>query len=208
MSNKSFKALVVLLIFFCGSLQAQHKEWNPANESTDIIDGKGWHEGGVNLYRRLPAKAQQFVREDVWDLSGNTAGLQIHFTTDADEIVVKYKVNGALQFPHMPATGVSGVDMYIKTKSNEWLWAAGKYHFDDTVVYKFTTNSSAAKNGEYILYLPLYNSVEWLFITVPEKSFFKPLPVSKNKPVVVYGTSIAQGGCATRPGLAWTAILD
>ena len=36
----------------------------------------------------------------------------------------------------------------------------------------------------------------------------KPLPVRRDKPVLVYGTSIAQGGVASRPGLAWTALLE
>ena len=36
---------------------------------------------------------------------------------------------------------------------------------------------------------------------------FTPLPARTEKPIVVYGTSIAQGGCASRPGMAWTAIL-
>ena len=208
MSNKSFVTLALLLNCFCSVLHAQYKTWNPANENIDVIDGKGWHEQAANLYRRLPAKAQQLVREDVWQLSANTAGLQIHFTTDADEIIVKYKITGGLEFPHMPATGVSGIDMYVKSKSSKWLWAAGKYSFNDTVMYKFTTTSNAVKNGEYILYLPLYNSVEWMTISVSEKSAFKPLPVSTKKPIVAYGTSIAQGACATRPGLAWTALLE
>lgn len=208
MSNKFLIVLAPLLIFFCNGMQAQYKTWNPANETIDYIDGKGWHEQAANLYRRLPAKAQQLVREDVWDLCANAAGLQIHFTTDADEIIVKYKVGGGLQFPHMPATGVSGVDLYVKTKKNQWLWAAGKYNFNDTVTYKFSTNAAAVKNAEYILYLPLYNTVEWMTISVPEKSAFKPLPVSSKKPIVAYGTSIAQGACATRPGLAWTALLE
>ncbi len=207
MLDKCLITLALLFISFSSGLHAQYKEWNPANETINVIEGKGWHEHAV-LYRRLPAKAQQLVREDVWDLSANTAGLQIHFKTDADEIIVKYKVTGGLQFPHMPATGVSGVDMYLKTKRNEWLWAAGKYSFNDTIVYRFTTTAAAVKDAEYILYLPLYNTVEWMTISVPEKSVFKPLPVSKKKPIVVYGTSIAQGACATRPGIAWTALLE
>lgn len=208
MTIKSCILAALLFILFSAGSNAQYKNWNPADDSIDAIAGKGWQEKGVNLYRRLPAKAASMVREDVWGLSANTAGLQIHFTTDADEIIVKYKVSSGIQFPHMPATGVSGVDMYVKTKNGKWLWAAGKYSFNDTVTYKFTTTATAVKEGEYILYLPLYNEVEWMTISVPEKSVFKPLPVSKKKPIVVYGTSIAQGGCASRPGLAWTALLQ
>ncbi|MEJ0104021.1 MAG: SGNH/GDSL hydrolase family protein [Bacteroidota bacterium] len=45
-------------------------------------------------------------------------------------------------------------------------------------------------------------------IGVPADKNYIPSPLTKEKPVVVYGTSIAQGGCASRPGLAWTAILE
>lgn len=207
MTIKSCILAALLFILFSAGSNAQYKTWNPADDSIDAIAGKGWHEK-VNLYRRLPAKAAGLVREDVWDLSANTAGLQIHFTTNADEIIVKYKVSSGIQFPHMPATGVSGLDMYVKTKNHEWVWAAGKYSFNDTVTYKFTTTAPAVKNSEYILYLPLYNEVEWMTISVPERSFFKPLPVSTKRPIVAYGTSIAQGACTTRPGLAWTALLE
>ena len=36
-------------------------------------------------------------------------------------------------------------------------------------------------------------------VTVPKQSYFKPLPVRNDKPIVVYGTSITQGACASRP---------
>jgi len=44
-------------------------------------------------------------------------------------------------------------------------------------------------------------------VGVPVGTLFNPLPVRKEKPIVVYGTSIAQGGCASRPGMAWPAIV-
>jgi GDSL-like Lipase/Acylhydrolase family len=53
----------------------------------------------------------------------------------------------------------------------------------------------------------LYNSVQWMEIGIQEGTLFNPLPTRKEKPIVVYGTSIAQGGCASRPGMAWPAIL-
>ncbi len=110
----------------------------------------------------------------------------------------------------MPATGVSGIDLYSKTIDGKWLWAAGKFSFKDTITYHFTNllpNDQHVNNREYTLYLPLYNSVKWMEITVPKAALFKSLPVRKDNPIVVYGTSIAQGACASRPGLAWTNIL-
>ncbi|NQU53620.1 MAG: SGNH/GDSL hydrolase family protein [Bacteroidetes bacterium] len=186
--------------------------WNPAQSEIDVIDGQGWSNEVQSSYDRLPAKAEETVRKAVWNLSKHAAGLKIRFRSNASEIKVRYKVTGNTAMPHMPATGVSGVDLYAKDSDGNWMWCRGNYSFDDTIKYNFmniTPNDNYHKKGrEYHLYLPLYNSVEWLEIGVDENALFEPIPVRKEKPIVIYGTSIAQGGCASRPGMAWTSILE
>ena len=204
-------AVTLLFIPFCkAQTNREYKSWNPVTDTIKSLEGQAWPVEVKNFYSRLPAKAEQLVRQDVWDLSKNSAGLQLRFRTNADEVIIKYTLAGALQFPHMPATGVSGIDLYSKTIDGKWLRAAGKYAFGDTVSYQFTNLLTAdhhVGNREYTLYLPLYNSVKWMEISVPKKSFFKSLPVHNDDPIIVYGTSIAQGACASRPGIAWTNIL-
>lgn len=193
------------------SQDSAFKTWNPALDTLKVLEGRGWPDEVKNYYDRLPARAERTVRKEVWDLSENSAGLLMRFRTNADEIIIKYAVAGRLQMPHMPATGVSGIDMYAKNSDGKWLWCAGKYSFGDTITYRFTNLLTKDQYGnafEYNLYLPLYNTVKWMEIVVPKDSVFTPLPVRKEKPIVVYGTSIAQGGCATRPGLGWTSILS
>ena len=147
----------------------------------------------------------------MWNLSHNSAGLIIRFRSNSAKITVRYTVGGAMNMPHMPSTGVSGVDLYAKNSDGTWLWSAGRFSFGDTVVYQYTgidPKDIYHNHGrEYRLYLPLYNSVRWMEIGVPDTSSLSFLPLRAEKPVVVYGTSIAQGGCASRPGMAWTAIL-
>ena len=113
---------------------------------------------------------------------------------------------------HMPATGVSGVDLYAVDSDGGILWCNGRRQFSDTITYRFDglrPNDSYHELGrEYRLNLPLYNSVDWLEIGVSKDDYFEPLPVRKEKPIVVYGTSIAHGACASRPGMAWTNILS
>jgi len=202
-------ALLFLSFFIFHSASSQSKEYkyyDPATDPALVLEGQAWPHEVQDFYDRLPARAEKNVRKPVWDLSKNSAGLQLRFVTDASEIVVKYAVTGNLQMPHMPATGVSGVDLYAKDEKNNWLWAYGRYSFGDTIVYRF--NNLSPGKREYILYLPLYNSVKWMQIGVPEENVFTPLPARKEKPIVVYGTSIAQGACASRPGLAWSNILS
>jgi len=59
---------------------------------------------------------------------------------------------------------------------------------------------------EYMLYLPLYDGLENLEIGVKSTAIIgNPLVDSprREKPVVFYGTSITQGGCASRAGMAY-----
>jgi lysophospholipase L1-like esterase len=133
----------------------------------------------------------------------------IRFVTNAKKIIIRYTVLEDLAMPHMPATGVSGVDLYATGSNGQTYWLPGKFQFKDTIEYVYDNILEVAdqmQSPTFQLYLPLYNSPKWLSIGVPEKSSFDVLPV-REKPIVVYGTSIVQGGCASRPGLAWPAIL-
>jgi lysophospholipase L1-like esterase len=180
--------------------------WNPAKNDFPVIEGQGWHTGLAHPYDRLPAKAEKNVRNAVWSLSHETAGLMIRFRSNATDIRVRYTVGERLGMPHMPSTGVSGVDLYAVNRDGGWEWCGGKYQFGDTIEYHFSSLPDDYTR-EYHLYLPLYNNVKWLEIGVPDKEGFTPLPLRLDKPIVIYGTSIAQGACASRPGMAWTSIL-
>ena len=166
----------------------------------------------TNIFHRLPIGMKEQVREPVWNLSENTAGEFIHFKTSAREINVRYILsNKNFSMPHMPATGESGLDLFAMDINGAWNWAPGSYHFGDTCTYVFK-NLSLAKNStsvsDFYLYLPLYNSVTSLSIGVDAKEKFSFAERRKEKPVVAYGTSILQGGVVSRPGLAWTNILE
>ncbi|HKI20379.1 MAG TPA: SGNH/GDSL hydrolase family protein [Isosphaeraceae bacterium] len=123
----------------------------------------------------------------------------------------------------MPATGVSGLDLYVKADDGRWRWlGVGQPQENKT---NTSTLASGLPEGrrEFLLYLPLYNGVR-----PPSRPFGCPSGVSsvelgvpegrvvdktaartegRRKPIVFYGTSITQGGCASRPGMVHTAIL-
>ncbi|GAB3960835.1 SGNH/GDSL hydrolase family protein [Spirosoma harenae] len=211
LSSLAFLFLCTLTVF--AQQPAEYVWWNPTQADFSVIEGQGWSGKDIqNPYDRLPARAEKAVRSPVWNLSHNAAGLMIRFRASTDQVVVRYAVGGKqTALPHMPATGVSGVDLYAGNSDGDWLWCAGKYSFGDTIQYQFMNlepNDPYHKKGrEYRLYLPLYNSVKWLEIGVPKTVTLTPLPIRADKPIVVYGTSIAQGACASRPGMAWPAIL-
>lgn len=187
--------------------------FEPASGGHFYLGGQGWsQEQLAKPYDRLPSEAAHLVRPEVWTLSRNSAGIYILFVTNSPTIKVQYRVGGDLHMPHMPATGVSGVDLYRSADDSTFVWCKGRYEFGDTVTYEFTKLTSSDSDGHevrsYRLYLPLYNSVEYLKIGITESSELFPIQPNVDRPIVVYGTSIAQGACASRPGMAWTALLQ
>jgi hypothetical protein len=181
--------------------------YNPVEQRMAVIEGQQWAEEVTNPFQRLPDRAQGQVRSEVWNLSQHAAGLMVRFKTEATEIVVRYQVSGNLAMPHMPATGVSGVDLYARDNAGNWKWCRGNRSFEDTISYQFTGLQTASDASNYYLYLPLYNQVKWLEIGIKGDTELEFLP-KRQKPIVIYGTSIAQGACASRPGMAWSNILS
>ncbi|QDU37243.1 hypothetical protein Mal4_15530 [Maioricimonas rarisocia] len=172
------------------------------------IEGQGWDDTAAP-FDRLPARAEEKVRSAVWGLSRHSAGLAVRFVTDATAIHARWKlISDRLDMPHMPATGVSGLDLYVKTDDGKWRWVANGRPTAQENTTKLV-DSIPAGTREYILYFPLYNGVSEVEIGLPEgATLSKAEPrTSGHKPVVFYGTSITQGGCASRPGMVHTAIL-
>lgn len=197
----------VLLLILSSPVSAQKQDSYTrytVSDSVTRFDGQGWENIGFD---RLPNKAEKTVRTAVWNLSRNSAGLGVRFETDSDDVIVQYQVDGDWAMQHMPATGVSGVDLYVKSKDS-WLWARGERTFNDTITYSFDLNALPKEVHEHQLLFPLYNNIKNLQIGISEGSSFRFLPQRSEKPVVIYGTSIAQGACASRPGMAWTNILS
>ena len=163
-------------------------------------------------FTRLPADLQGVVRKAVWDLGQNSAGLAIRFRTNSKCIGAEWRPLNNFGMSHMTPTGGRGLDLYALV-DGEWLFVgAGQPNG------KKSRNVFIRKmNGEmreYIMYLPLYDGVINLSIGIDSTAVIeKPhvadlVPSEKNLPIVFYGTSVTQGGCATRPGMAYPSIIE
>lgn len=202
----------LFLLLQANLLLAQNLKWSKPSEAPfPVIDGTGWPAELKDSLQRLPGRAKSLVRPPVWGLSQQPAGLFLRFFSNATQIKVRYQISGNPAMPHMPATGVSGVDLYSIDSDGNWHYCAGKYSFKDTVEYNFDKLSPSDRyhklGREFRLYLPLYKAASGLEIGTPDTCKFAFIPRMQEKPIVVYGTSIAQGACASRPGMAWTNIL-
>lgn len=188
--------------------------------SKPAADGLQWHdvttwgvEGRilpdqerVKWFDRLPASAKDSVSSSVWNLSRDSAGIVARFKSDTASIHVHYKLSKAnLAMPHMPATGVSGVDLYARDADGKWKWVQVTRPAAQEVKAELI-KGLAPGYREYALYLPLYNGIESLEVGVDKDAKFEGCP-PREKPLVFYGTSITHGACASRPGMVHTAIL-
>ncbi len=199
--------LVMCLLSLCLLGQAVFAEVVWTDASALVIGGKGWREG-IGTYRRLPDAAEGKVPPAVWSLAAHSAGLFIDFQTDSPRIELRWTLTSAnLAMPHMPATGVSGIDLYRKDETGRWFYVANARPQAKQNAASIDTANASAQMRPYRIYLPLYNGVESMEIGITPDSRFEQAPEPASKPVVYYGTSIAQGACASRPGMAFTAIL-
>ena len=202
--------MILVIALYCGQAWAQDKiQWQSA--SAFEIEGMGWAKT-AGPFDRLPDSAKAKVNSTAWDLSKDSAGVAVRFTTDAAAVSVRWSLTSAsLAMPHMPATGCSGLDLYARAANGGWRFVGncrpGKQEGNQSTM-EFPAGGKGER--ECLLYLPAYNGIKSLEIGVAagrriEKS--APRPESLRKPLVVYGTSITQGGCASRPGMIWTSML-
>lgn len=187
-----------------GKRQAQELQWLDAN--TLAVEGRGWTDT-KSFYDRLPRKAEGIVREPVWQLSHDSAGMLIHFASDTPELQVRWTLTSAqLALNNMSASGVSGLDLYVKVNGHwQWLAAARATSREWNTATLF--EQLPVERREFLLYLPLYNGIESLQLGIPKTCKMEAV-ASAGKPVVFYGTSIVQGCSASRPGMAYPAVLS
>lgn len=186
------------------SLLEEEIDWFDVKEIG--VEGKGWN-NTKRYFDRLPAKAEGVVREPVWNLSRHSAGMSVRFVTDSPNLYVRYNLHlERLDMTHMPATGVSGLDLYGNDDEGRDRWVAvvrpDKQQMETSIAKDLSPGSR-----RYTLYLPLYNGVDDLEVGILKGKSFTPMAPRNEQPILFYGTSIMHGACASRPGMAFPAIL-
>jgi len=174
------------------------------------LEGQGWPAADLAArFDRLPAKAEGHVPGSVWNLSRHSAGLCVRFVAATPAIHLRWRLtSGELAMKHMPATGVSGLDLYARDGRGNWRWAACAAPNAAGVDQSAVVGGLADGRREWLLFLPLYNGVVSLEIGVPAGATLEAAPApADGRPIVFYGTSITHGACASRPGMCHPAIL-
>ncbi|MFH2069199.1 MAG: SGNH/GDSL hydrolase family protein [Candidatus Omnitrophota bacterium] len=169
-----------------------------------IVNGLAWFEEEKPSVRRLPVRLKGTFRESLWDLAQNPAGGRIRFRTNALKIGIKTLSPDNAVMHHITLIGTAGFDIYADDTyfGSTWPGSAGKNETEWIVGNK-------RKMRDITIHLPIYKNVEIKQIGVEKDATIKsPTPFAIKKPVVFYGTSITQGGCASNPGGSYQAFLS
>ena len=159
-----------------------------------------------DIYRRLPKEVADATNEGVSWLSTFTAGGRIRFTTDSPYVIITVSLPELHPMAHMALTGIAGCAMYC--------YEGGEQHFCNIVFPTDKTYAGKAKWGDRrmrdcVIYMPLYNDVSRIYIGIAEDAHVYESPAyAIDKPVVFYGSSITQGGCASKPSSDYVSLLS
>ena len=199
------KKLDVAMGFANQSLDGMN--WYSVDDKPFELDGLYWRRKGGKI-RRLPVKTK--ISANVDELAWHTAGVMLRFKTDASEIRINASLWRNARMFHMAHVGSMGFDIYIGSGSAKIYYASARFdHTQEQYNVTIFKNDTEKKMREFTLHFPLYSGVEKFAIGLTKGAkVCAPSPWSDKRPVVVYGTSIQQGGCASRPGMCHTNILS
>lgn len=171
----------------------------------------GVYHDGVQ-YRRMPQDVADATNEGVAELCKNTAGGRIRFITDSPYLVIKVKLPHNHKMSHMTLCGSAGFDVY---SCQDGVWKVENsfippYNFEKDGGYDSVIDfEGGSKERTLTVNFPLYNDVYELYVGYKEGSLLTTAPEYKiNVPIVYYGSSITQGGCASRPGMSYQGIIS
>jgi len=160
-----------------------------------------FHDG--KLFRRMPEEVSKKVSDGVNWLVMNTAGGRVRFRTNSSFIAIHYKGEMG-KMPHFAFTGSCGFDLYFGTR----YVSSFVPPMDKQKGYESIIDLGVSKMEEVTINFPLYSMVSELYIGLDENATLEaPTEYKITKPVVYYGSSITQGGCASRPGTCYQGYI-
>lgn len=162
-------------------------------------------------FKRLPDEVAASISPKIESLSLNTAGGRVRFSTDSEYVAIRAEMPVMTQMPHMPLCGSAGFDLYIDDPES----GHSRYRktfmplTNDADGFESVVSFSDRKMRYITIHFPLYSYVTNLFIGLQEDAALgEGLHYRKELPIVYYGSSITQGGCASRPGNAYENMIS
>ena len=181
--------------------------WIAPQDPQFTINGLPWLAENKGELIRLPRRLEPQIPAPVWNLGLSPSGGRIRFRTDSTRIAIRVEYPSPPNMSNMHAFGQTGIDVYIDGAYRSTAIAPKDAAKGKTVEHVYF-EGLPKQNREITLYLPLYKPAIVIAIGLDDDAkTAAPLRFANLKPVVFYGTSITQGGCASRSGLSYQAIL-
>ena len=161
-------------------------------------------------YRRLPEEVAKSVSWGVFALHAHTAGGRLRFKTNSEYIVLYAKMGELGKMPHFAYTGSIGFDLYERINGKEQYVGTFVPEVDITYTIDSVINVGVSDNErEFVINFPLYSEVKEIYIGLKDTATVSaPTPYKYEKPIVYYGSSITQGGCASRAGTSYQGFIS
>lgn len=157
---------------------------------------------------RMPKAAAAAVNPGVASLCENTAGGRIRFATDSPYIAIQVKYHSIQPMDHFTLCGVAGFDLYAKDKGGMTYAGTFRPPFNLKDYYESILYPDRGL-CTYQINMPLYSTPAMVRIGIKAGCTLTAAEGYPNeKPVVFFGSSITQGGCASRPGMAYEEMLS
>ena len=156
-------------------------------------------------YRRMPEDVAKNVSRGVYSLHSNTAGGRVRFVTDSAYVAIYAEMDGLGKMPHFAFTGAIGFDMYVDNVYTKTFVPPIQIESGFESLHDFKTK----EKRNITINFPLYSNVKTLYIGLQNDALVSEHADYKTeKPIVYYGSSITQGGCASRPGMSYQSIIS
>lgn len=203
------RKLILLLLMFSALLASSPltsaQVWHDAAQMH--IFGKAV-EATYAPFVRFPEDINAQARKALKNLGQDAAGLYLQFRTDSPAIHVRWTSVKQLTMSHMASVGSRGLDLYVRTAKGWRYVGSARPDLKKAETTRVLVKELDPGMKTFRLYLSLYDGISALEIGVEDAAAFEPEGAETRKPpVVMYGTSILQGGCVSRPGMAATNIL-
>ncbi|OGV65367.1 MAG: hypothetical protein A2498_12655 [Lentisphaerae bacterium RIFOXYC12_FULL_60_16] len=172
------------------------------------VQGLYWFKSNRGSFSRFPLSAKSSLRPPVWDLAQCPAGGCIAFRSDTTVLRVRVTNRDTSHMPHMPLSGSNGLSLYAGQPGALRPWGSAIPDMTNPWFEREFFNGIKPAMRDYRIYLPLYHPLQALEIGISKRArLLKPTPPVIAKPVVFYGTSITQGGCASTAGSDFISIM-
>src|SRR6266536_914266 len=196
-------------LFLLAAVTRAETTWIGPPDPRLEVDGLPWFAENEGEFFRLPLRLKDTLPKAVWNLGNSPSGGRIRFRTDSNTLAIRVEYPSPPNMANMHAFGQTGVDLYLDGVYRGTA-IAGKDAKPGAPVEHvyFDLGEGPAVEREVTLYLPLYKPAKVLAIGVRKGArMSRAKPFAMERPVVFYGTSITQGGCASRSGMSYQAIL-